>query len=84
MDAKLLKSAAECIATPLTHIINLSLCTVYVLTSWKTASVCPIHKVDSKSSVSNYRPISILPIMSKILQNNVHEQLYNHLTVMIR
>ena len=47
---------------------------------WKVAKVTPIYKDGDKSDVSNYRPISVLPILSKILERVVHDQLYNYLT----
>ena len=42
----------------------------------KVARVTPIYKSGSKDDFSNYRPISILPICSKILEKIVHKQLY--------
>ena len=47
---------------------------------WKKAKVTPIYKDGDKSDVSNYRPISVLPILSKILERAVHDQMYNYLT----
>ena len=46
---------------------------------WKIAKVIPIHKGGSRDDMSNYRPISILPITSKILERSVHEQLLKYL-----
>ena len=37
---------------------------------WKLAKVIPIHKSDSKLDVSNYRPISILPVLSKVFEKH--------------
>ena len=47
---------------------------------WKKAKTTPIYKDGDKSDVSNCRPISVLPILSKILKRAVHDQLYNYLT----
>jgi exonuclease III len=45
----------------------------------KLAKVCPIHKGDSKTDVSNYRPISLLPIFSKIFEKALHNRLIKFL-----
>ena len=42
---------------------------------WKFANVTPVHKKDAKCELTNYRPISILPVMSKVLEMIVNEQL---------
>ena len=46
---------------------------------WKCAKVIPKHKKGSKSHCNNYRPISILNILSKIIERHVHDNLYNYL-----
>ena len=45
----------------------------------KTARVVPLYKKNSKSKVGNYRPVSILTVMSKMLEKTVHKQLENYL-----
>ena len=47
--------------------------------TWKMANVTPVHKKNSKQVVNNYRPLSILPIFSKIFEKIVFQKLYNHL-----
>jgi hypothetical protein len=47
---------------------------------WKQAKVTPIFKDGDKSDVSNYRPISVLSVVSKIIERAVHDQLYSYLT----
>ena len=44
-----------------------------------TAKITPIHKGNSKTELNNYRPISILPIPSKILERAVYNKFYNYL-----
>ena len=61
----LLKDAARTISAPLTHLINLSLQTGLFPKDWKLAKIVPIHKSGSHSSIDNYRPISVLPVLSK-------------------
>ena len=77
---KLLKLAAPVICHPLAYICNLSIHTSVFPNEWKKAKVTPIFKDGDKTDVSNYRPISVLPILSKILERSVHDQLYNYLT----
>ena len=56
-----------------------SLETGVVPTEWKIAKVIPIFKSGSMAEIDNYRPISILPTLSKILEKMVHKQLMKHL-----
>ena len=77
---RLLKLAAPIICHPLAYICNLSLFTSHFPSKWKVAKVSPIYKDGDKSDVSNYRSISVLPILSKILERVVHDQLYDYLT----
>ena len=75
----MLKDAAAVIAKPLTHIINLSLKTGTIPTDWKAAKVIPLFKSGSLAEIDNYRPISILPSISKILEKVVYRQLMTYL-----
>ena len=47
--------------------------------SLKIAKVTPIFKSGDKDNVSNYRPISILPVFSKVLERIMYNKVYNHL-----
>ena len=76
---KLLKDAASGISAPLSFIINLSLRTSSIPTDWKLAKVVPLHKKGDSSLQSNYRPISVLSVCSKILERAVHHQLIDFL-----
>ena len=77
---KLLKLAAPIICHPLAYICNLSMFTSTFPSDWKKAKVTPVYNSGDKSDVGNYRPISVLPILSKILERTVHDQLYKYLT----
>ena len=46
---------------------------------WKLSHISPIHKKGSKAEMSNYRPISILPTLSKITESVIHSRLLRHL-----
>eukprot|EP00794_Sanderia_malayensis_P015479 gene15479-17059_t len=74
----MLIDAAPILAKPLTYLINLSLKTGIVPTDWKVAKVIPLHKSGFHSTIDNYRPISVLPTLSKILEKMFHKQLMAH------
>ena len=74
-----LKDTANVIAGPLTHVINLSLNSGIIPNDFKMGRVMPIFKSGSVSNIDNYRPISILPILSKILEKCVHDQVMLYL-----
>lgn len=70
----LIKRVKHLLMSPLTHIFNLSLSSGTFPNSWKTAIVTPIYKGGDKSVPSNYRPISLLPIFSKLLEKIVNKR----------
>ena len=70
-----LKNCSQAIIGPLTAIVNQSLRTGKVPTSYKHAHICPIFKSGDPTVATNYRPISLLPIASKVLEKIVHKQL---------
>ena len=75
ISCRLLKLACPIIAQSLTKIINLSIVKGYVPYLWKSAKVLPLYKSGDHSCLGNYRPISVLPVVSKILERAVHYQL---------
>ena len=79
IPARLLKDAADIVSRPLTIIINTSLQSGRVPDDWKDARVIPLFKKGKAEDMDNYRPISTLPVLSKILERAVHRQLYHYL-----
>ena len=75
----LLKKIIFYIVSPLTHICNLSFTSGVFPNSLKIAKVIPIYKKDDPSQMNNYRPISLLPAISKILEKIAYERLYKFL-----
>ena len=67
ISARHLKEAAPIIIRSLTYIINLSITTGIFPNAWKIAKVTPIFKEDAKTDPNNYRPISVLPVVSKLI-----------------
>ena len=78
--AKLVKLCAILISDPLSKLFNKSLISGKFPSSWKKACVTPIFKhKGSNSDPTNYRPISLLPILSKVLEKLIFNKLYEHL-----
>ena len=67
------------ISDELADLFNLSFTTGSFATILKTAKVIPIHKKESKLGGTNYRPISLLSNLDKILEKLMHNKLYKFL-----
>ena len=67
------------IGPELLHVVNASLSSGVLPTPWKVADVIPLHKSGSKLEPNNYRPVSILPTVVKIVERIVCEQLMTYL-----
>ena len=76
---KLIKSMKDIIAEPLTIIINQMLNTGIFPNSLKVSKVIPLFKKDDPQIFSNYRPISLLPSLSKIFEKAIFLQLSYYL-----
>ena len=80
---RLLKEFSREISTSLCSLFNMSLTTGRLPMEWKYANVIPIHKKDCVEPVTNYRPISLLPIISKVLERCVFNNIYPFVSVLI-
>jgi hypothetical protein len=81
ISPKFIKQCSQAIVMPLTYIANLSFEKGIFPTELKTAKVLPIFKANDPSIPKNYRPISLLPVFSKILERLVYNRLYKYLTL---
>ena len=80
LGARILKIAAPAISLPLSRLINHCIDTGTFPSAWKTAKVTPIYKGQgSKDDKNNYRPISVLPLLSKLFEKHVHQALYSYM-----
>ena len=77
----IIKELFEIITSEVTHMYNLSVNTSVFPSAWKAALVVPIPKSGDLTKVSNYRPISLLPLPGKILEKLIHKQLSEYLEV---
>src|SRR5690606_34615458 len=71
------------IAGTLAHLINLSFDTGIFPDRLKIAKTIVLHKQGNKMLAENYRPISILPVISKLFERAIYDQLYSHLSPII-
>ena len=78
---QVIKSVIKAIAQPLTSICNLSIQMGSFPDQMKIAKVCPIFKTDDRCEISNYRPISVLPVFSKILEKLLYKRLLSFLNM---
>ena len=79
IPARFIKDAASVLIKPVTDIVNLSIQTGIVPCELKNARVVPLFKKNKRSNVSNYRPVSVLSVVSKILEKAVYVQLEDYL-----
>ena len=82
ISTNFLKKYSNVLYKPLTIIINQSLITGIFPDNLKTAKVIPIYKEKGLdiNSLNSYRPISILPSISKIFEKIIYDQVYSHFT----
>ena len=80
LNSFVLKKIIHYIVDPLCYIFNMSLNFGKYPQSFKLAKVIPVFKKGNRNQCNNYRPISILPCISKILERVVYNQIYDFLT----
>ena len=74
-----LKMALPVISESLCDIFNFSIATGCFPDSWKIARVAPIFKSGQPDDRSNYRPISVLPVLARVFEKLIYNQLYDYL-----
>ena len=79
ISCKILKAAAPEIAQSVTKIIDKSFTSGIFPDHWKTAKVTPVHKSGPLHDFGNFRPISVLPLLSKIIEKHMHSHFYSYL-----
>jgi hypothetical protein len=78
ISSKILKQCASTIIKPLTYICNLSLISGTFPERCKLAIVRPIYKKGNHTEMNNYRPVSLLPTVSKVLERATLSRLLQH------
>ena len=80
ISGRFLKDAAPVLAKPITQLCNLSIKLSSFPTRCKIAKLKPIYKKGCKTDPQNYRPISLLPLVSKVFEKIIHDQTQNYLS----
>ena len=78
ISIKMIQICGESIALPLKLLFETALKEKKFPDIWKLANVVPVHKKEEKKLLKNYRPISLLPIFSKIFLRVIYNSLFNY------
>ena len=78
LNTAFIKKHQSCLLEPIIYLVSVSIQTNIFPESWKTA-IITVYKSGENDLANNYRPIAILPVVSKDLEKVVAEQLMEHL-----
>lgn len=79
ISSHMFTNIASSTPSSLCKLFNFSLSTGHLPSDWKTSNITPVYKSEDRSLVSNYKPISLLSISSKLLETIVYNRLLHHL-----
>ena len=80
ISPKLLRHCALALYQPLYHLFSLSLSQHFLPADWRTHLIKPVFKSGDKTFIRNYRPISLLPVVSKVLEKLVFSNIVDFVT----
>ena len=80
LSGRFLKDRLKVLPTPIAQICNFSIKLSTVPDECKIAKLKPLYKKGTKTDPKNYRPISLLPVISKILEKVIHNQTMDFVT----
>ena len=78
IPTRIIQDFIDILCIPLTDCLNNSILDETFPPMLKLSRVTPVHKNGDKTNMSNYRPISILPVFSKVYERILHDQLSDH------
>ena len=78
IDTKIIKLARAELVPAITHIINLSINTSTFPAQFKKAKVVPLHKSGDELNAKNYRPVAMLPVLSKLAERAIFVQVLEY------
>ena len=77
INPALLKYCADSQTIPIHHLLTLSIRSKFLPQQWRTHHIVPVFKSGDRTTVTNYRPISLLCIISKVFEKIVYQRLFN-------
>ena len=78
ISARFLREVAADITEPLAYLYNFSIQSGFIPSDWKQSNVTAVYKQGPCDDPSNYRPISVVPIIAKVLEKLVASQLNSY------
>jgi exonuclease III len=81
LNASACRSVAHCISLPLSHIFNASVQEGQFPANMKLGKMVPIYKKGNRKELANYRPVTILPVLSKVFERMVYNRLYAYFSL---
>ena len=75
IPATVLKNYAHALAQPIHYLFMTSINSGTIPSEWKIHKIIPVHKSGDKTSVTNCRPISLLCIISKVLERLIYDKI---------
>ena len=76
ISARLLRCCPDLLSESLTVIFNCSINTGIFPDEWKCSKVIPLFKHGERGDLNNYRPISIIPVVAKVFERIIFDQIY--------
>ena len=83
INPRLLQELVDHVSVPISKILNRSLKDKMLPADWKTAVISPIFKKGNRNIAANYRPISLMSIICKIMESFVKKAIIDHLNTSI-
>ena len=80
----MLSTCASALCKPLHYLLCLCLDSGYLPSEWKVHKVIPVFKSGDRSLITNYRPISLLSNISKVLERLIYNKIIDHVTPYIK
>jgi exonuclease III len=75
-----IKSSDKALAAPLAHIMNISFLQGVFPERLKYSVIKPLHKKGPKTDLNNYRPVTLIPVISKIFEKVMYDKIMNFVT----